>query len=99
MIMAETLNKQQQEHLVALAKLVRLLNHKRRLTIKEIAERTNCTYAGASRRLVILQDRGCNIRADEPKPRQGKVGAPPWRYRLVSNRASRKILDAVKRLA
>jgi predicted ArsR family transcriptional regulator len=97
--MAESLNPQQAENLRNLAKLVRLLNCKRYLTITEIAERLDCTYAGVSRRLDVLEDRGCNIRAEEPKPRRGKVGAPPWRYRLVENKAARKILDAARRLA
>lgn len=109
--MAETINKQQAEHLLALAKLVRLLNCKRRLTIAEIAERMECTYAGASRRLDLLARRGCNIQGHQPDQprRRGKVGAPPWSYRLHGNEASRrilaqsiqarKILDAARRAA
>jgi DNA-binding MarR family transcriptional regulator len=99
--MAEALNQQQQEHLIALAKLVRLLNAKRCLTIKEIAERTGCTYAGAARRIDILKERGCRIKKHEPEaaPRRGQFGAKPRRYRLIDNRASRKIVDAARRLA
>jgi len=95
----KAMNPQQQLNLHALAKLVRLLDDKHSLTIKQIAKRLRCTYAGASRRIDILLSRGCLIKACPPEgSKRGQVGAPPWTYRLVANRASRKIVDAARLL-
>ncbi|HET6956734.1 MAG TPA: HTH domain-containing protein, partial [Vicinamibacterales bacterium] len=95
----ETLNSQQAENLRNLAKLVRMLTRKQPLTIAEIAKRTDCTYAGAARRISVLTSRGCRIKEQHaPEQRQGKVGASPWSYRLIGNRASRQILETARRL-
>ena len=82
----------------ALASLIRLLSANHYLTVRQIAKRMKCSTVVTYKRLSALRDLRCKIQKVETQRPDGWKGPSPTGFRVVANRASKKILTEAAEL-
>jgi hypothetical protein len=81
---------------ITLAKTVKLLSRGKHFTAAEIARCMKCSRVSAYERVCVLEERGCKIKRVIMPREPGKCGPNVIGFILIENRASGKVLEAVR---
>ena len=81
-----------------LASLIRLLSARGYITVRQIAKQMKCSTVVTYKRLFALRKRGCKLEVSLIQRQDGWKGPSPTGFRVVANRASKKILTEAAEL-